>query len=278
MPTTTEYKPTLMEKLLGNNYKWWYLLQFRFKNRTISLINNSFFVVGHFLILLGTLTTWWLANNKIIDLDLQQKWTYFIVGELFFNLIFNFGEFEALGILKGHHVIDLLRPQNYLTLKFFHIYGESLLQNLIKGFVLAALLIIMIISGNITYFNLTNFLSFLSLIPIALTLLFLINIIVSFSAFFVSKVDGIILNFAFLQGLLMGRIFPLNLLIPNFWFNLCNPFAYLFYHPMQIYLGKYNANETFLVFLGGLFWCMILYFLAKLVFQIGLKRNESVGL
>ena len=230
------------------------------------------------LILLGTLTTWWLANNKIIDLDLQQKWTYFIVGELFFNLIFNFGEFEALGILKGHHVIDLLRPQNYLTLKFFDIYGQSLLQNLIKGFVLAALLIIMIISGNITYFNLTNFLSFLSLIPIALTLLFLINTIVSFSAFFVSQVDGIILNFAFLQGLLMGRIFPLNLLIPNFWFNLCNPFAYLFYHPMQIYLGKYNANETFLVFLGGLFWCMILYFLAKLVFQIGLKRNESVGL
>ena len=38
MPTTTEYKPTLMEKLLGGNYKWWYLLQFRFKSRTISLI------------------------------------------------------------------------------------------------------------------------------------------------------------------------------------------------------------------------------------------------
>jgi ABC-type uncharacterized transport system permease subunit len=47
---------------------------------------------------------------------------------------------------------------------------------------------------------------------------------------------------------------------------------------MQIYLGEYTNLEIFYVFLGGLAWCIILYFLAKLVFKLGLKRNEAVGL
>jgi ABC-type uncharacterized transport system permease subunit len=47
---------------------------------------------------------------------------------------------------------------------------------------------------------------------------------------------------------------------------------------MQIYLGKYSNLEIFYTFLGGLVWCIMLYFLAKLVFKMGLKKNESVGL
>ncbi|MFM7853798.1 MAG: ABC-2 family transporter protein [Flammeovirgaceae bacterium] len=54
--------------------------------------------------------------------------------------------------------------------------------------------------------------------------------------------------------------------------------AFFAYYPAQIYLGKYDTDQTVLVFLGGIAWCGILYFLAKLVFRLGLKRNESVGL
>jgi ABC-type uncharacterized transport system permease subunit len=50
------------------------------------------------------------------------------------------------------------------------------------------------------------------------------------------------------------------------------------HHPMQIYLGEYNSLDILLVFLGGIVWCLVLYFLAKFVFKLGLKRNESVGL
>jgi ABC-type uncharacterized transport system permease subunit len=47
---------------------------------------------------------------------------------------------------------------------------------------------------------------------------------------------------------------------------------------MQIYLGKYSPTETLMVVLGGIAWCLVLYFLANFVFKMGLKRNESVGL
>ena len=55
-------------------------------------------------------------------------------------------------------------------------------------------------------------------------------------------------------------------------------FAFTFYHPMQIYLGKYSILETIYVFGGGIVWCIILYYSAKWVFKMGLKRNEAVGL
>lgn len=267
-----------MEKLLGKNYKWLYLLKFRFRARTISSFDNSLFAFGQFLVLVGTLITWWLANNKIIDLGLQQKWNYFVIGELFFSIIYNFAEFDAFDILEGKHVSTMLWPQNYFVLKFFDTYGQSLFQNSIKSVILLILISIMGITQNLISCNFLNLLGFVFLIPLGLILLYLMEIIVSFSAFFMPQVNGPILNFTFLLSFLMGRIFPLDLLVPNFWVNLFNPPSYLFYHPMQIYLGKYTFEQTIWCFAGGIFWCFALYFLARLVFRLGLKRNESVGL
>jgi len=273
-----DYRPTFGEKLLGSNYKWWYILQFKFKSRTTSVFDNALFVTGQIIILLGSLVVWWLANNKIIDTSLQEKWTYFVIGELFLNFVFNFAEFEGFDILRGNVTTDLLRPQKYLKQKFFDTYGEATLQNLIKGFVLISILVLLILTKNISYFNLNNFLFLLLMIPIALVIIYLVGITAAFSAFFLKQINGVILNFGYLINLLMGRIFPLDLLISNFWINFCNPFAYIFYHLMQIYLGKYNLIETIWTLLGGFIWCLVLYQITDFVLKIGLKKNESVGL
>jgi ABC-2 type transport system permease protein len=197
---------------------------------------------------------------------------------LFFNFIFNFAEFEGFYILRGSTSTDLLKPQNYFVLKLFSTYGEAIVQNIIKGFLLIFTLVVLIFTKNISIFNPVNFGLFLLLVTAGLLILYFIEMIVGFSAFFLRQINGVVLNFGFLLGILMGRVFPLDLLIPSFAINFFNPFAYLFFHPMQIYLGKYNSTETILVFLGGIAWCVILYFLANFVFKMGLKRNESVGL
>ena len=79
-------------------------------------------------------------------------------------------------------------------------------------------------------------------------------------------------------GILTGVIIPLDKL--PFYKEIIQflPTTWSLHHPMQIYLGKYDTFQTFLVFLGGVSWCILLYFLAKFVFKMGLKRNESVGL
>lgn len=267
-----------MHNLLGTNYKWWYILKFKFRGRTVSPLDNAMFVFGNLVILTSTLIIWWIANDKIIDDSLKVKWTYFIIGELFFNIIFTFAEFNAYDILRGTHVSKLLKPQNYFLLEFFETNGDALLQKIIKTLILTMILAVAISTNVLSEFRFDTFLISLLMIPIAATILFLIGMVVGFSAFFLRQVNGIILNLGILSTLLMGRAFPLDLLFSNFYVHLFNPFAFIFYHPMQIYLNKYNLEQTLIVFVSEIIWCVALTILAKFVYKSGLKRNESVGL
>jgi len=275
--TPDMFQPTFLQKLLGQNYKWWYLVLCRFKSRTVSVFDNVFFVVGQLIILAGTMLIWWLANDKNIDANLLQKWNYFIIGELFFGLIFTFAEYYGFGFIRGKHVADLLKPQGFIQMKFFDSIGESSVQNLVKTPIFLIILIIFAVLG-LTNLNLYGAMIAILIVPIATAILYLIGIIVACSGFYLPEISGIIVNYGFLTSLLMGRLFPIDLLIPSFWVNLTNPFGYLFYHPMQIYFGKYSSIETIYVFIGGITWSLALYFLAKAVFRAGLKKNESVGL
>ena len=128
------------------------------------------------------------------------------------------------------------------------------------------------------FFDVKFFLATILLLPISLIILYLLGYIVACNGFFMTQINGITLNYGLLLSFLSGKFFPLGLIFENFYLYLLNPFAFTFYHPMQIYLGKYSPLETLWVFLGGIFWCFFLYFLAKLVFKMGLKKNESVGL
>ena len=147
---------TFLQKLLGDNYKWWFLLRFRLKSRSVSSWDSVFFVIGHFLILAGTLLTWWLASGKIIDFNLREKFSYFIIGELFFSLTFTFAEFMGFEFLRGSHNADLLKPQDYIKMKFVSYYGEALLQNLTKFIILLIFVFILAQSRLIS----PNFYSF----------------------------------------------------------------------------------------------------------------------
>ena len=276
--TQTTYTPTLIEKLLGRNYKWWYYLIYRIKQRTTYQINNSLFALGQILILIGTIITWLLASNsELKDPEFQLRLTYFIVGTFFINFIASWPSFFGYEIKNGHHVKYLLYPQSTIKSIWASYFGVALFQNFIVCLILLASFPIW---RNFTYFSLSlESLVFLFLIlPFSHLILFFLEFLVGLTAFWTTEIDGLVLNFGFLSKLLAGQLFPLNLLISNIFLNLINPFAYLFFHPMQIYLGNYNLNQILLVFAGGIAWCIVLYFLAKLVFKMGLKRNESVGL
>jgi ABC-2 type transport system permease protein len=120
-------------------------------------------------------------------------------------------------------------------------------------------------------------LSLVSIIFIGRTIIFFYCILIGSSAFKFINNSGFIRTFGHIFIFTSGSTFPLDIIDQVQWLQFL-PFAYTFYHPMQIYLGNYNFQETLSVFAGGIAWCIILYFLAKLVFKKGLKRNEAVGL
>ena len=96
-------------------------------------------------------------------------------------------------------------------------------------------------------------------------------------AFFLTDAHGIMDIQTESKYFLSGKALPLNSVS---FLNVLTflPFSFMFHHPMQIYLGKYNYIQIIQTFAGGIFWCIILWVLARLVFKAGLKKNEAVRL
>ena len=271
-----EYKPTTIQKLLGRQYKWWYLMKYNFVARTTYRVDQLFFVLGSVVTLVGTLIIWWIAGGKVFDANFQEKLTYFLVGELFYYVIFNFAGFFGVDIKRGTIAKDLLKPSSYMTYTFVSSIGTAGVQKIVNISILSSALIFF--SNYLLHPGLLNIILTIFLAPISMAIFYFLEILVAFSAFWTTEINGIMLNYTFLSRLLSGKLFPLGLLLSSFSLHIFNPFAFTFYHPMQIYLGKYTPLETFYVFLGGFAWCIVLYFLAKWVFKMGLKKNEAVGL
>jgi ABC-2 type transport system permease protein len=82
----------------------------------------------------------------------------------------------------------------------------------------------------------------------------------------------------FVSGFLAGSMFPLAFLssdIKNIFTIL--PFKYLFFTPIEIYLGKLNQQEIISSWLAILAWGIIFYFIFKVVYSTGLIKYEGTG-
>ncbi len=88
-------------------------------------------------------------------------------------------------------------------------------------------------------------------------IMFSLEFLVGSLAFFTTVIDGILLNFGTVVAFFSGRLLPLDYLFPNFYVNLLNPFAYLFYHPMKVYTGQYSIAETIVMLLASAVWASI---------------------
>jgi ABC-2 type transport system permease protein len=179
-------------------------------------------------------------------------------------------------ISDGKIASYLIRPSNIWLQWYIKNLGWNLFVIFTEVVLTAAVLIIgfqyLILPSSIF-----TLISFVILSLMGYFCLVLTNFLFGFSAFYYPENWGIMELSSVVSQYLSGKTFPLNII----WFTLplsFLPFAFNFYHPMQIYLGKYSPLETLYVFLGGIAWCVVLYFLAKWVFRKGLKRNESVGL
>ena len=77
---------------------------------------------------------------------------------------------------------------------------------------------------------------------------------------------------------LSGAIFPLSYLPTGFEWMKNLPFTFILEHPMQTYLGKYSTNAGLSYFIFGLIRTVSLFWFTNLLFRLGLKKYESVGL
>jgi ABC-2 type transport system permease protein len=271
MTLATQFTPTIMQKLLGRQYKWWFLGVYTTKQNFNYIWNEIFTSFYRFIWLIGVITlgTHQGENQSLVN--------YILIGSLFFAISEGFMSWQIGEEIKTGHITKLLMyPTNILT--------NYIVQGLFKCFYVGVsyfpwliLLYIMYrpdISENISRWWVFPVMFFASWF---IRLMF--DMITSFGSFWIVEFIGLsYLNYN-LVGILSGSLFPLDYLSSDIYnIVIYTPFAFTFYHPMQIYLGKYDTAQTLLVFAGGIAWCIFLYFLAKFIFKLGLKRNEAVGL
>jgi ABC-2 type transport system permease protein len=264
------YTPTFMEKILGRNYKWWYVILYNFK-ANLAYRTTAFFIIFRDLTpLIISLTIYGSLT------DSNQYLNYFLFGNLFFKWLTLFADINweiSYAIKDGTLSKYLMSPIGWLKYEFFAVIGGNFYPVLINSFIFFTIIFFSRISLE-TSFTLLWLLPFFIL---AVIIYFCMDLLVGLVAFWTPETNTLIEMKTILTPFLAGALVFLdtNFITQKFVYL---PWSFMVHHPMQIYLGNYNLYQTLWVFLGGITWCLVLYFLAKFVFKMGLKRNESVGL
>lgn len=264
------FKPSFWQKLLGQNYKWYFLIKYWLRANTAYFWSEVFVGLNRTLTLLGTCVIFlYLGQNQ------QQILNYLLLGSVFFAITDPVMSWFISGDIKHGKITKwLMYPTNYLNTLFFIALANCLY---LSATCLVGLVpVILLFHQNIDLSG--NFWPLLLFLIISFVIRLSLQVLTGFSAFWFVEGNGLNHLVQNAENFLSGSMFPLSILPVYFNWLQYSPFAFTFYHPMQIYLGKYSQLQTLWVFTGGIVWCVILYFLAKLVFKMGLKRNESVGL
>ena len=274
MTNSTTYKQTTMQKLLGKNYKWWYIIKYSY-SASNSNFNAFIFSTAIRTIEFLAVIYIWKINNSPASLI-----TYLAIGRVFDRLSFSeIPTILQMYISRGGLSRFLLLPTNYFAYMIADNIGYNLIRSIINSIIILGFALI-IFNGSLIFT--VNIFYLIFYFVIAYLIKSFLGLMTGSIAFWVNdnaNSRALVESVQVASGLLSGEIIPLFILFsgflnPVFW----TPFAFLFHHPMQVYLGKYDFNQTLMVFTGGITWCVVLYFLAKWIFKMGLKRNEAVGL
>ncbi len=254
----------ILQKILGKNYKWWYVAKYYHKLETRYFWTNLFYFFGlsatiyiNFLV--------WQVNKASFEVI-----TNILVSGLFLTftnstIYWHIGKQVESGALSkrliepnSHFLVWLLTNIGWLpSTSFYYIFA------IIPLFV------------SVNYIpSLSSILVILFLSVLGFLIRFLIGCMIGFSAFWSTKTYGQVVFYQSFLPLITGALIPYSYFPETLRNTLTtSPFGYIIYHPMQIYLGKYSIVEIVQTYVGGIAWC-----LARIVFKIGLKRNEAVGL
>lgn len=277
-PSTQSYKQTPIQKLLASNAKWWYVIRY-YRNSQLTYNSNSILhslaSIGSFLLMI---LVWYISLNGNPVISFNQILTYFFVVYIYSGLTpMWISEMLGYKIYGGNLTSYLMRPNDIFWIGVCEMLG--------RGVITASILIILPFIVILPFFwsnlnfptSLVNYFALLSFLPISFFIKYCIDFIVGCASFWIINNGGLIRTYSVLLSGLDGTRIPLKYLSNYISYILFLPTAFIIYYPVELFL-HFDLNNYLYAFSGGIAWCVTLYFLAKWIFKIGLKRNEAVGL
>lgn len=205
-----------LQKLLGKNFKYFYLLKFRFKSATAYKFDTYLWFCGSLLELLGLVFVWYLNNQTGSTLNFPQIFTYLVIGRIIDSFtsvenVFWFG--NQLAQNRGDTVRILMFPGGTNGV-FLYLMAKHLGSNLFYSIVNVFWLTILVLVFNSWIILPTNFVNLLWLLPFIILTFFIkffLNFCIGMIALWTTESGGIWNLFNGINRILSGSMFPLNL-------------------------------------------------------------------
>lgn len=220
------------------------------------------------------------SQTIIKGYTLQEMITYLLVGGLINVIVRNWlSEAVAKDIKNGNLSVFLTKPIEYMNYMFFREIGRISVA-FFMSVASQTLVIIFFLDKVILRFDSASHLLLIAfMIILAFITEWLISYLIGLIAFWTDEVDGIYSTASRLRKFFAGGYFPLSLLPPLFVnISFALPFAYSFFVPTQLYLGKMDIATGLKGIAIQLFWIFALFVIVKFVWKRGLKRYEGIGI
>lgn len=262
--------------------KYWTLIKTSLARGATYRFTIVAYRVGELLEIAFLIVMWsgiYKSNPTIGGYTLSEMITYVVVGNMVRLLTRNFmEEIIAREIKDGTLSFFLVKPMAYIRYAFVREIGRIVLPGIIS--VSSQLVVVAILAHRLVVMaHAYNLVIMILMIIGAFMLELLLSFLVGCIAFWTDEVAGLYATIDRMRKFLSGGYFPLSLL-PPFYITLSAwmPFAYSFYTPTQLYLGRTSWLQGVYGLGIQAMWIIILWILIKLVWRRGIRRYEGVGI
>lgn len=264
--------------------KYWTIIKNEFQRQFAYRISIASFSLGNVLEIVAQIIIWTVIYQGVDEIrgySQKEMMSYVVVGWffLFVSSNYNFENYIARDIHQGTLSNLIIKPISYLK----YIVVVSL------GRIMVALFFVLFVQSVLIFSFLHSHIVLPSDPRVWIILIFMllgsyfiklfISILIGTISFWTIEINGIFFSLNVVSKFFSGAYFPINLL-PALFINisLFFPFAYTFYVPLQLYLGRLSVGQGAKALGVELIWLFLLYGLTKLVWKKGLKKYESVGI
>lgn len=202
---------------------------------------------------------------------------YLLVSLFTSALVSGVSEFRtARGILTGNIAVELVRPADYQTANFAITVGSGLAEGALV--VVIGMLFVLAIGFSTPPTNFLTWIYFILALVFSFTIKFLLVYIFGLFTFWTTSGMGVAWIRRGVTDFFSGAIVPITF-FPGWLQQIADllPFRGIAYVPGAIFIEKLTHSEI-LISLGlDLFWIVSLWFLAKLIWSVAIRKVTIHG-
>lgn len=235
--------------------------------------------IGEMFVLVLMWSAIYDGQTIISGLTLQEMITYILIGNFFHALIRNFlPDVIARDIREGRLSTFLIKPIGYFSYILSQEIGRISFATMMST-VSSILIVVFFAHTFIWNFDIVYLLVIFAMVILAFVVELLLAYLIGLIAFWTDEIDGLYATIDRVKKFFSGGYFPLNLLPLAFvQVSFMLPFAYSFFVPAQLYLGKLDVSVGLQGLLVQVVWILVLYGVIRIVWNRGLRRYEGVGI